>query len=252
MNTVLDAAGTQRLRIRYGDEVIAFEVRRQHTRSQQRLSIHVEPDGRVLVDAPPNVEVGRLLDGVRLRARWISQQLERIRLRTALPSPQEYVSGESMLYLGRRYRLKVHLDAETKSLARMRGAFIEVTTPERDPRLVAAALTCWYRHRAREVFVHRMRAVAEPLHWVRELPPVRLQFMKLQWGSCSPAGRITLNPWLVRAPREAIDYVLLHELCHLRHHNHSRAFYSTLSRHMPNWERVKMKLDNQAEAYLRV
>lgn len=252
MKAQLDAAGTQTLRIRYGDEVISFEVRRQRARSQQTLSIHVEPDGRVLVDAPPDVEVSRLLDGVRQRARWISQQLESIRLRPALPMPQEYLSGESMLYLGRRYRLKVVLDAEAKPLARLRGAYIEVTAPESGPGLVAAALTTWYRQRAREVFSHRMAAVAEPLRWVRELPPMRLQFMRLQWGSCSPAGRITLNPWLVRAPREAIDYVLLHELCHLRHHNHSRAFYAALSRHMPGWERVKMKLDNEANEYLRV
>jgi predicted metal-dependent hydrolase len=252
MKAELGTPELQTLRIRYGNEVISFEVRRQRTRSQQRLSIHVEPDGRVLVDAPPDVEVGRLLDGVRQRARWISQQLETIRLRTALPVPREYVSGESMLYLGRRFRLKVVLDAEAKPLARLRGAFIEVMTSEPGPGLVAAALTTWYRQRAREVFAHRMANVAEPLRWVRELPPVRLQFMKLQWGSCSPAGRITLNPWLVRAPREAIDYVLLHELCHLRHHNHSRAFYATLSRHMPDWERIKMKLDDRADEYLRV
>jgi predicted metal-dependent hydrolase len=252
MKAELSTRESQTLRIRYGNEVISFEVRRQRTRSQQRLSIHVEPDGRVLVDAPPDVEVGRLLDGVRQRARWISQQLESIRLRTALPLPREYASGESMMYLGRRFRLKVVLDAESKPLARLRGAFIEVTTPEPGPGLVAAALTTWYRQRAREVFAHRMADVAEPLRWVSELSPVRLQFMKRQWGSCSPAGRITLNPWLVRAPREAIDYVLLHELCHLRHHNHSRAFYATLSRHMPDWKRIKMKLDNKVDEYLRV
>jgi len=251
MKAAQDPPRAQTMRFRYGDAVISFEVRRKLMRSQQRLSIHVEPDGRVLVDAPPDVEVGRLLNGVRQRARWISQQLERIRLRPALPLPQEYVSGESMLYLGRRYRLKVLLDAEAKPLARLRGAFIEVTTPEPDPTLVAVALTTWYRQRAREVFAHRMAAVAEPLRWVRDLPQVRLQFMKLQWGSCSPAGRITLNPWLVRAPRDAIDYVLLHELCHLRHHNHSRAFYATLGRQMPGWRAVKKHLDARAGLYLR-
>ena len=60
-----------------------------------------------------------------------------------------------------------------------------------------------------------------------------------------------MNPWLVRAPREAIDYVLLHEMCHLRHHNHSRAFYATLDRHMPNWKQIKAQLDGRAEEYLR-
>jgi len=78
-----------------------------------------------------------------------------------------------------------------------------------------------------------------------------LQFMTRQWGSCSPAGRLTINPWLLAAPREAIDYVLLHELCHLKYHNHSRAFYEVLRRHMPDWKQIKSSLDERAEVYLR-
>jgi predicted metal-dependent hydrolase len=239
------------MRIRYGNEVISFEVRSQPARSKQRLSIHVEPDGRVLVDAPIGVEECRLLDGVKRRAAWISEQLESFRIHRAHAVPQEYVSGESLLYLGRRYRLKVLIDPSVELGSRMRGAFIEVRTPERDAALVATALKAWYRLRARDVFAQRLPVVAEPLRWIRELPPTRLQFMNLQWGSCSPGGRITLNPWLVRAPREAIDYVLLHEMCHLRHHNHSRAFYATLDRHMPNWKQIKTQLDGRAEEYLR-
>lgn len=109
----------------------------------------------------------------------------------------------------------------------------------------------WYCVRARELFEARLRVVAEPLRWVRQLPPFRLKFMTRQWGSCSPSGRLTLNPSLVAAPREAIDYVLLHELCHLKHHNHGNAFYTTLKRHLPNWQQVKAGLDHHAELYLR-
>ena len=116
---------------------------------------------------------------------------------------------------------------------------------------VRAALDAWYRQRAREVFADRLTAIAAPLRWVKQLPQTRLQFMTVQWGSCSPSGRITLNPLLVKAPRECIDYVLLHELCHLLHHNHSPKFYRTLDRHMPNWRAVKEKLDNMAEEVFR-
>ena len=77
-----------------------------------------------------------------------------------------------------------------------------------------------------------------------------MQDMKVQWGSCSPAGRITLNPHLVKAPRECIDYVLLHELCHLRHHNHSTRFYKALDANMPHWRAVKQRLDAMAEQLL--
>ena len=245
---------TERLtlhRIAYGDEVIAFSVRRQPSRTVSRVAIHVEPDARVLVDMPDTATLTDVLAAVKKRARWISQHVHAARARLAHVLPREYVSGESLHYLGRRYRLKVVIDGAARAEARMRGAFITVTTPEQAPTPIKTALDAWYRQRAREMFADRLTAVAAPLRWVKQIPPTRLQFMTVQWGSCSPSGRITLNPLLVKAPRECIDYVLLHELCHLLHHNHSPKFYSTLDRHMPNWRAVKEKLDNMAEEVFR-
>ncbi len=74
--------------------------------------------------------------------------------------------------------------------------------------------------------------------------------MKTQWGSCSPAGTILLNPHLVKAPRECIDYVISHELCHLKEHNHSPRYYRLLAKIMPSWEAVKTRLDGMAELLL--
>lgn len=240
-----------RHRFAYGDEVIDFSVRRQPSRTVPRVAIHVEPDGRVLVDAPDSAVVADVVLAVKKRARWISQHVAAAKARLAHVLPREYVSGESLHYLGRRYRLKVIVAAGATVEARMRGAFITVTLPERSATTIRAALDAWYRQRARELFAVRLAVVAAPLRWVRQLPPTRLQFMKVQWGSCSPSGRITVNPLLVKAPRECIDYVLLHELCHLLHHNHNPKFYQALDRQMPNWRAVKEKLDNMAEELFR-
>jgi hypothetical protein len=238
-------------RFAYGDEVIVFSLRRQASRTVTRVAIHIEPDARVLVDAPDTAPLADVLTAVKKRARWISQHVGAARARLAHVLPHEYVSGESLQYLGRRYRLKVIVNDEAAVEARMRGAFITVTAPEHAPTTIKSALDAWYRQRARELFADRLAAVAAPLRWVKQLPPTRLQFMTVQWGSCSPAGRITLNPLLVKAPRECIDYVLLHELCHLLHHNHSPKFYRTLDRHMPLWRAIKEKLDNMAEEIFR-
>lgn len=238
-------------RFAYGDEVIAFSVRRQSSRTVARVAIHVEPDARVWVDAADTVPLADVLIAVKKRARWISRHVGAAKARLAHVLPREYVSGESLHYLGRRYRLKVMVNAEAAVEARMRGAFITVTAPEHSPATIKSALDAWYRQRARELFADRLAAVAAPLRWVKHLPPTRLQFMTVQWGSCSPSGRLTLNPLLVKAPRECIDYVLLHEMCHLLHHNHSPKFYRTLDRHMPNWRAVKEKLDNMAEEVFR-
>ena len=243
-------AATQH-RLAYGDAVINFNLRRQPMRTPTRVAIHVEPDGRVVVDAPDGAPLADILAAVKKRSRWISQHVDTAKARQADVLPREYVSGEGLHFLGRRYRLKVIVTPGAKAEARMRGAFIAVTVPEHSAPAIRFALDAWYRQRARELFAARLEAVAAPLRWVRQLPPTRLQFMTVQWGSCSPSGRLTFNPLLVKAPRECIDYVLLHELCHLLHHNHSPKFYRTLDGHMPNWRSLKDKLDNMAEAIFR-
>ncbi|MNG12944.1 WLM domain protein [compost metagenome] len=86
--------------------------------------------------------------------------------------------------------------------------------------------------------------------WVTERPPLRILTMQTQWGSCSPNGRITLNPHLVKAPRECIDYVILHEFCHIAEHNHSEHFYRLMSQVMPGWEKTKGRLDGMANRLL--
>ncbi len=237
--------------IPYGDTSIRFHLRRQTGRQRMRVTIHVEPDGSVVVDAPQETADALILAAVRKRAKWIAKHLADIRTRHTHVLPREYVSGESMLYLGRRYRLKVTIQAGMPAQARLRGGYLEVVASTRAPAVLRPALDAWFRVRAREILAHRLTAVAAPLRWVKELPPMRLQVMKIQWGSCSPAGRLTLNPWLVKAPRECIDYVLLHELCHLQHHNHSPKFYAALDRNMPNWRATKARLDELAEQIFR-
>jgi len=68
--------------------------------------------------------------------------------------------------------------------------------------------------------------------------------MKLRWGSCSANGNIILNPELIKAPKACIEYVIIHELCHLLHRNHTKAFFALQSRVMPDWEKWKNKLEN--------
>lgn len=113
------------------------------------------------------------------------------------------------------------------------------------------SMNLWFRNRAREILLQRLVDVSARLRWVSDVPPVTLRQMKRQWGSCSPRGRIALNIGLVRVPRECIDYVLLHELCHLKVHNHGRAFHRLLDRHLPDWRQIKLRLDAMADLVLR-
>lgn len=239
------AANVASLCFNYADERICFE-RLPRSGTSNKVLIKVLPDCRVQVSAPDTASDEAVLQATRQRARWIYQQLRDFRSRLEHVRPRQFVSGESHYYLGKQYVLKVlEAPAARPSVKLLRGK-IEVTVRARSPEQIQQLLTAWYKARAKEVFTRRLLAMLEQTLWVSTTPPLRILTMQTQWGSCSPAGRLTLNPHLVKAPRECIDYVILHELCHLAEHNHSERFYRLMSQVMPQWEKTKARLDEMA------
>lgn len=225
--------------VTYGRETIRYEV--CFLASRQTLAIEVHPDNRVLVRAPVGCPEGVIAARVRKRAAWISRQLaefERYRPRTPA---RQYVNGESHLYLGRQYRLKV-LRGDTASVKLTRGQLLVSLPGDADQDRVKALLHRWYLDRARAVFgevldnsLPRFKGIARPRVIVR--------VMQSRWGSLSRAGNMTLNVNLVRAPRSCIEYVVTHELCHTRHRDHDTKFFKLLGQVMPDWESRKQKLE---------
>lgn len=126
------------------------------------------------------------------------------------------------------------------------GRFLNACVPNpEEPQVVKAALDTWYRAHAEPVYRARLRQCLELAPSLRTLDPaLRIRFMKNRWGSCSRAGTITLNIELIKTPLHCIDYVIMHELCHLRVHDHSPAFFRLLGRCMPDWEHRKQRLDS--------
>ncbi|QJD68512.1 M48 family metallopeptidase [Xanthomonas campestris pv. badrii] len=236
--------------VTYGERLIRCQIHRSPTRPITRVAIHVEPDGRVRLDAPLQATDAQIRQALTRRARWIHLHLTAIESRLRHVTPYAYVSGETVLHLGRRYRLKVIPDAEQDGV-RLRGGYIEIRVTSRAPEAVGAALDRWQRERARQVLPQRVADMAAHLRWLRQPPPLALREMQRQWGSCSPLGRISLNLALIRVPTVCIDYVILHELCHLKLHNHGKGFYRLLDAHMPDWRNVKRRLDGLAELALR-
>lgn len=235
---------------RYGDEQIVFN-RVTRTTHSPRVLIKVYPNGRVEVAAPDSADDSEVLAAVQKRGRWIYQQLRTFRdLLEHVTAPQ-FVSGESHHYLGRRYVLKVIENSAEIERVKLKSGRLEVVVRKKSAVKVQALLNDWYRQRAREVFSRRLNELLEQTLWVDERPPIRILTMQTQWGSCSPQGRLTLNPHLVKASRDCIDYVILHELCHIAEHNHSERFYRLMSQVMPNWEQIKARLDGMSNQLLR-
>ena len=230
----------------YGQERIPYAVNPDPKRTTG-IAIHVDPDGSVVVDAPPEFEDCRVQGAVQKRARWVIDNVVEARHRFDHVRPKEYVSGEQVLYLGRRYVLKVVRADTGKPSARLKGNRLEVSTVSGDPEDVRGRMRGWYRAKARDYLARRLGELATRLPWVDEVPLFRLLEMTKQWGSCSPNGRIILNPDLIKAPRDCVEYVLIHELAHLRYHDHGPEFWKLIDHHVPGWIVSKRHLDGLVE-----
>jgi len=212
------------------------------------VSIRVLPDASVEVKAPRHTTPKKIIEVMAKRARWVVRHIEQMRQHRSLILPREYISGETHFYLGRRYMLKV-VQSDIDRVKLIRGSFM-IECGEAHVEYVKALLDSWYKEHARQVFERRLIVVAANIEWLNQTPPISVRHMKKQWGSCSSLGRISLNWNLVKAPMECIDYVITHELCHLREHNHSKKFYALLDRYALGWKPIKTKLDGMAELLL--
>lgn len=224
-----------------GNERREYELRRSERRT---LAISVEPSGRLVVTAPRTLEVERVETVLRRRRDWIRKRSREVESLPPEPPPREWVSGETHRYLGRQYRLRVRRGADAG--VKLQGPFFIVTVAEpADTRRVRALMERWLLEHARETFARRMEAVMRraPMLRLDESPPLVVRLLRTRWGSCSPQGRILMNVEAVRLPLPCIDYVLLHELCHLRVPNHGARFWRLLDACMPEWERWRHRLD---------
>lgn len=223
----------------YGRDTIRYEVR--FLASRQTLAIEVHPDSRVVVRAPTDCPETLIAERVQKRAGWISRRLvefERYQPRTPA---RQYVSGESHLYLGRQYRLKV-VQGSTAGVKLTRGRLLVGLPGGTDRDRIKALLQSWYRDRARAVFGDVLDASLQHFKGI-EHPHLIVRLMRSRWGSLSRAGTMTLNVNLVRAPRPCIEYVVAHELCHIKHRDHDTQFFKLLGQVMPDWGQRKQRLE---------
>ena len=211
--------------------------------ARRTLAITVHADGAIDVIAPKGTPRREVEVRIRKRARWIlRQRLHFEQFRPRSPK-RRYVGGETHLYLGRQYRLK--LTRGKCDEVKVRGSFLDVTSPHHTtPSHVKRLVASWYREKAKAKLNERFDAIAP--HLVRlgytSSPPI-LRSMQRRWGSHNTTGRLLLNPDLIRAPTSCIDYVITHELIHVVHPNHGARFYELLDTLMPDWRSRKARLE---------
>lgn len=223
----------------FGTETFSYEIRFLPTR--RTLGIEVHPDLSVVVRAPADCDLDTIQARVGKRASWISKQLTNFQRYSPRTPARQYVSGETHLYLGRQYRLKI-VTGEFVPVKMNRGHLVLTLPGKAKPDRVKALLYRWYLDHARRVFIEVLDELL-PRFKGHQRPRLIVRAMQSRWGSLSQAGTMTLNANLVRAPRACIEYVVAHELCHLKHRDHDARFFRLLGQVMPDWEKRKQLLE---------
>jgi predicted metal-dependent hydrolase len=219
---------------------IDYTVIRSHRRS---LELRLYPDRRIEVRVPLRTSMADIEAFLASKARWLQRRLDDMAITKPESAPPGYRQGDAHLFMGQRYPLA--LVSARRSLTTLQQGQLTLLTPEPDnPARVAEQLGRWYRRQADAVFStmidRHFPYFAERGH---ERPALRVRSMKSRWGSLSSRGYINLNLELIKTPATAIEYVVVHELCHLEHMNHGAGFRDLLSRRLPDWQQRKRDLN---------
>lgn len=227
--------------ITYGTTIIEYNLEYS---DRKTLGIKVRPDSRVDVVAPLDSPDDKVKEKVKSKAHWILRQQEYFISFRPFTPPRKFVSGETHLYLGKQYRLKVKQSKE-ESVKLIGGNIIIETTNKTNKNKIENQLNNWYESKAKKHFkeIFDKWTSIYPSNNLKN-PSLALQWMKKRWGSCDQKGKIKLNIELIKAPKPCIEYVMVHEICHLTYLNHSKDFYKLLDKHYPNWRKIKNRLEH--------
>ncbi len=223
--------------LNFGSKVIEYRL---EFSQRKTLGITVTPELEVKVKAPIGATEENINKIILKRAPWILKQQSLFLAYYPKQEPRQYISGETHFYLGRQYRLKVIKGDEDS--VKLTGRFINVTRSEKSD--VKVLLENWYLGHAETKFREYCDEWSGRFSKYNVKPEeIIIKPMSRRWGSCSAKGRIILNPELIKAPKGCIEYVIVHELCHLVHFRHNAKFMALQSKMLPSWEKWKERLE---------
>ena len=232
----------KKMSFEYDTEKIEFAIIKSKRKS---LSIAIQPDGNLLVKAPFFMLDSEILKWVKTKTGWIVRQRAKILEQQDLMQPKKYITGEKFWYLGQEYELEVRISAGRAGMVGVVEDKIMLFSKSEDEAEVQKHLTDWFLKQAKVVIPKKVRFWAEQMG--ESYGKVTVKNQKKRWGSCSSARNLNFNRRLIMAPPEVLDYVVVHELCHLRQMNHSKVFWREVEIVLPDYKMHKKWLESHGK-----
>ena len=228
------------LKFEYGSRLITFNL---IYRKRKTMSIEVETTGEVTVIAPVGTSTDDVIEKVKSRAGWIVSKQYESKFINDTKIKREAVSGESYMYLGRNYSLDIRVDEniDNISVKLFQGKFV-VNTYIKDEDLIKKAMENWYREKTLAKVKERVSYYSS--YFNNEVTTVKVKEQKKRWASCTSKNELLFNWRCVMAPVFVLDYIVVHEMCHMEYKNHSKDFWNRVYAVMPDYEVRKSWLKN--------
>ena len=228
------------LKFDYGSRIITFNL---IYRKRKTMSIEVETTGEVTVIAPVGTSTDDIVEKVKSRAGWIVSKQYESKFINDTKIKREAVSGESYMYLGRNYSLDIRVDEniDNISVKLFQGKFV-VNTYIKDEDLIKKAMEKWYREKTLAKVKERVSYYSS--YFNNEVTTVKVKEQKKRWASCTSKNELLFNWRCVMAPVFVLDYIVVHEMCHMEYKNHSKDFWNRVYAVMPDYEVRKLWLRN--------
>lgn len=210
-------------------------------RKRKTMSIEINLEGEVRVISPVNIKVKRILEVVESKGSWICKKQDELRVRNSIRKANEYINGETYLYLGNEYILSLQVNKELKKpQVLIEDNIIQIIYKEIDAETVKGILEIWYREKTLEVVKERVYIYNR--FFILSPKELKVKQQKRRWASCTYDNRILFNWRISMAPIEVIDYIVVHEMCHMDFKDHSSNFWNRVKTVMPNYELYKLWL----------
>lgn len=220
-------------KISYGTKEIEFDI---EFRNRKTMSISVEPPKSITVMAPLDTNEEEIREAVKLKGAWIVQKLFEFRNIESKRVNREFVNGESFMYLGRNYSLQIHIDEtlqNNSSVKLFRGKF-HVYVKEKDDELIKEGMEAWYREKTEEQVKKRIKYYQK--FFSKKPTAIKVKEQKKRWASCTSNDELLFNWRCVMAKSTALDYIVVHEMCHMYYMNHLQEFWDLVASIMADYE----------------
>ena len=229
----------------YGTQIIEFDV---VFRKRKTMAIQIQAPDKITVISPIGVKEDEILRVVKGKSKWIVQKLFQIREIDHLKRTREYVNGESFIYMGRNYSLQIQYDRTYKiPKAKLYRGKLYVYSDCYDPLFIRLAIEKWYKEKALQKIEERISYYQKYFDVAPNKVMVKEQ--KKRWGSCSSQRNLNFNWKCIMAPSPVLDYLVVHEMCHMVHMNHSPDFWNLVASILPDYEKRREILKNQGVKY---